>query len=65
MAILPPSGPEHTGIMKIYDLPDPEAWGLAGRERAAWGRQLTEIHTLNNDHIIIEFKLGDALEAAS
>jgi hypothetical protein len=55
------SSPEHTGSMKVYDLRDPEAWERAGRERAAWGRIWTEIHTLDNDHVIIEFKPGGAL----
>jgi hypothetical protein len=51
--------------MKVYDLRDPDAWERAGRERAAWGRMWTEIHTLDNDHVIIEFKPGGALEASA
>lgn len=53
------------GVMKLYDLPDPEAWERAGRERAAWGRERSAIYCLDNDHIVIEFKPGGALEAAS
>jgi hypothetical protein len=65
LSIIPKSGPEHTGVMKIYDLRDPEAWKQAGRERAAWGRELAVIHRLDNDRIVIEFKPGGALEVAS
>ena len=54
----------------IYDLRDPKAFERARRERQAWvhlGRGRTEIHTLDNDHIVIEFRAGGAvdLEAAS
>lgn len=46
----------------IYDLRDPTAWGRAGRDRQAWGRKWSEIHDLDNDHVVIEFKAGGALE---
>ena len=64
MFIIPKSGPDHIGaVVKVYDLRDPEAWERAGREHAAWGRERSEIHRLDNDHVIIEFKPGGALEA--
>lgn len=47
----------------LYDLRDPEAWARARRERAAWGKSRTPIHTLDNDHIILEFRPGGAQEA--
>jgi hypothetical protein len=46
----------------LYDLRDPEVWERAGRERRAWGRERTEIHGLDNDHVIIVFRAGGALE---
>ncbi len=64
--MLPDARAEHIGaVVKVYDLRDPDAWERAGRERAAWGRQWTEIHTLDNEHVIIEFKPGGALEASA
>jgi hypothetical protein len=64
--MLPEARPEDIGgVVKVYDLCDPEAWGRAGRERAAWGRERSEIHRLDNDHVIIEFKPGGALEASA
>lgn len=46
----------------LYDLRDIEAWERAGRERQAWGTERTEIHTLDNDHLVIEFWPGAAQE---
>jgi hypothetical protein len=64
--ILPEARPEHIGpVVKVYDLRDPDAWERAGRERAAWGRQWSEIHRLDIDHIIIEFKPGGAREVSA
>ena len=64
--MLPDARPEHTGaVVKVYDLRDPDAWERVGRERTAWGRQWAEIHTLDNDHVIIAFKPGGALEASA
>ena len=45
----------------LYDLADPEQWAAAGEERRAWGRGRTVIHTLDSDHIIIEYLPGGAL----
>ncbi len=54
-------------IAVLFDLRDPEAWERAGRERRAWGRKLTTIHTLDNDHVVIVFLPGGAadLEASA
>ena len=52
-------------IAVVYDLRDPAQWTAAGEERRAWGRERTEIHVLTNDHIIIEYKAGGALEASA
>ena len=49
----------------LYDLRDAEAWTRAHMERAAWGREQTEIHTVGPDHVVIEFKAGGALEASA
>jgi hypothetical protein len=49
-------------IVVLYDLRDPDAWERAGRERRAWGCEFTEVHTLTNDVIAVEFKPGGALE---
>ena len=49
----------------LYDLRDPVAWERAGRDRRVWGRELSEIYDLDNDHIVIEFKAGGALEASA
>jgi hypothetical protein len=55
-----------TSTFKVYDLNDPEQWERAALDRQAWGRTLTEIHALDNDHIIIEFfKPGGTLEASA
>jgi hypothetical protein len=44
--ILSESRPEHTGIMIVFDLEDPDSWEQAREDRAAWGKELTEIYTL-------------------
>ena len=64
--MIPHSATPDTGaVVKIYDLRDPEAWERAGRERAAWGRERSEIHRLDNDHVIIEFKPGGGQEVSA
>ena len=59
------AGPRHTDKVTVYDLRDPEALAQASTDRDAWGRQWTEIHILDNDHVAIEFKPRGTLEAAS
>jgi hypothetical protein len=49
----------------LYDLRNPEAWMRAHRERAAWGKDLSAVYVVDEDHIIIEFKAGGALEASA
>lgn len=49
-------------VLVVYDLSDPLQWTAAGEERRAWGRERTIIHTLDNDHILIEYMAGGALE---
>ena len=46
----------------IYDLRDAAQWTAAGEECRAWGRERTEIHSLDNDHVVVEYKPGGALE---
>ncbi len=56
--------PSFTGsTLAIYDLRDEVAWARARRERAAWGKQNTKVHTIDNDHVVIEFLPGGAMEA--
>jgi hypothetical protein len=59
-----PTAPR-TGIVVVYDLGEPGSWEQACEDRAAWGKELTEIHTLNNNHVAIEFKPGGELEASA
>ncbi len=63
--ILSESRPEHTGIMIVFDLEDPDSWEQAREDRAAWGKELTEIHTLDNNHVAIVFMPGGTLEASA
>lgn len=53
------------GMLVIYDLRDSTQWTGARRGREAWGRERSEIYKLDNDHIIIQFKPGGALEASA
>jgi hypothetical protein len=72
--ILPDSEPRRTprptlplgsARITVYDLRDPPAQEQASTDLYAWGRQWTEIHILDNDHVAIEFKPRRALEGAS
>ena len=54
-----------SALLVLYRLDDPEAWDRARRERAAWGRDYTRIHTLGDDHVVVELLPGGALEAAA
>ena len=53
------------GVLVLYDLRDTSQWNAAGEERKAWGCERTVIHTLDNDHIAIEYQPGGALEASA
>lgn len=63
MPVYPNAAPE--GLVVVYDLRDPAQWTGARRDREAWGRERSEIFPLDNDHIIIQFKPGGALEASA
>lgn len=52
-------------MIVVYDLRDPDTWERAHRERRAWGGEYSEIHALDNDHVVIEFRPGGALEASA
>ena len=54
-----------TGIIVVYDLGESGSWEQAREDRATWGKELTEIHRLDNNHVAIEFKPGGALEASA
>jgi hypothetical protein len=64
LAIIPNSGPEHT-VWVVYDLRDPDQWEQAREDRQPWAKGLSEVHTLDVDHILIAFYPGGALEAAA
>ncbi len=53
------------GRLVIYDLRDVAAWQRAHEERGAWGRRRSKVHTLDNDHVIIEFEAGRKTEASA
>ncbi len=52
-------------VFVVYDLRDPAAWTRAREQRALWGRERSEIYALDNNHIVVAFRGGGALEAAS
>lgn len=51
----PDSGP---GLFVVYDLSAPETWTRTGEERRAWGRESTDVFTLDSDHSVIAFRPG-------
>jgi hypothetical protein len=59
----PKSRPEHT-VWVFYDLRDPDQWEGARSDREAWGRGLSEVYSLDTDHIVIAFYPGGAEVAA-
>jgi hypothetical protein len=62
---IPDAEPRHTARVTVYDLTDPDAWEQAQEDRGAWGKELSDVHTLDRDHVLIVFRSGDVLEAAS
>lgn len=48
--------------LALYDLSDPGAWERAGRELEAWGKSRSAVHTLDPDHIVIEYLAGGAVD---
>ncbi len=56
---------EKRTIWVLYDLRDAQQWKQAGRDRRTWGHEMTKIHTVTNDVIVIEFLAGGALEASA
>jgi len=59
------ASPRGSARITVYDLRDRRALEQASTDLYAWGRQWTEIHPLDNDHVAIEFKPGGALEASA
>ena len=65
-SVIVPDGPEHrTGVVVVYDLREPGSWEQARDDRETWGNELSEIHRLDNDRVVIVFKPGGALEASA
>ncbi len=58
------AAPEHT-VWVVYDLRDPDQWERAREDREAWGRGFSEVHTLDTDHILIEFGPGGGRRRAA
>lgn len=52
-------------VLVLYDLRDPGQWKQAGHDRETWGRECSVIHSLDHDHVVIEFRPGGALEATA
>lgn len=52
-------------ILILYDLRDAAAWQQAGRDREAWGREYSAIYSLDNNHVIIEFRPGGAQKVSA
>jgi hypothetical protein len=40
----------------LYDLRDPAAGARAHRHRNWWGKLYTDIHILDNDHVLLVFR---------
>lgn len=55
----------HEAIVVVFDLRDEAAFAQAQRERSAWARKFCIIHTLDNNHIALEFLPGGGLEASA
>jgi hypothetical protein len=47
-------------IWVVYDLRDPDQWERTRDDRDTWGRGLSEVHSLDLDHVVIVFYPGGA-----
>lgn len=65
--IVPDEEGRRTEFWVVYDLADAEQWTRAGEDRRAWGRGMSQVFTLDTDHIVIVFRPGGAtgLEASA
>jgi hypothetical protein len=54
-----PSGSE-LGMLVIYDLQDPEVWRRVRGELKAWSTTFANVHPLDIDHVLIQFRPGAA-----
>ncbi len=43
-------------LVRVYDLRDPAAWQSAHRHRGFWGKLYTDVHALDNDHVVLIFR---------
>jgi hypothetical protein len=43
----------------VYDLRDPGAWEQANRARSTWGKLYTDVHHLEDDHVVLVFRPAD------
>ncbi len=68
MLMIPKGEPRDT-VWVLFDLRIPGAWERARADREAWGRGMTDVHSMGLDHVLIAFRSGNAgssdLEAAS
>ena len=47
---------ESLPLVRVYDLRDPAAWRAAHRHRGSWGKHYTDVHALDNDHVVLIFR---------
>jgi hypothetical protein len=62
--MIPKPQPEHS-VLIVYDLRDPAQWEQARADRAAWGRAFSVVHTLDPDHVLIDFRPGGGQSQAA
>ena len=43
-------------LLRVYDLRDPDAWRQAHRHRGFWRKLYTDIHVLDEDHVVLLFR---------
>ena len=43
-------------LVRVYDLRNPDAWRAAHRHRGYWGKLYTDIHGLDDDHVVLVFR---------
>ncbi len=47
---------EQLPLVRIYDLRNPDAWRAARRHRGDWGKLYTDIHYLEDEHVVLVFR---------
>ena len=65
MPILPEAADDRGEVLMLYDLRDPDAWQQAHDDRRAWGKPWCDIFDLDQDHVVLRFRPGGALEGSA